>query len=68
MADTLLDSRRIVVADDHPVFRDGIRRIVQRLCPLATVHEAGTFDEVLALSAILITRSQEFKNVFNAAR
>lgn len=42
---------RIVVADDHPVFRDAMRRIVQRLYPLAEVTEAASFDEVLAASA-----------------
>jgi DNA-binding NarL/FixJ family response regulator len=41
---------RIIVADDHPVFRDGMRRIVQRLCPTAVVEEAATFDEVLVLA------------------
>ncbi|ATU94113.1 response regulator transcription factor [Phyllobacterium zundukense] len=41
---------RIIVADDHPVFRDGMRRIVQRLYPYATVQEAGSFDEVLNLA------------------
>lgn len=38
---------RIIVADDHPVFRDGMRRIVQRLVPTGLVHEASTFEEVL---------------------
>ncbi len=40
----------IIVADDHPVFRDGMHRIVQRLYPLATVREAGSFEDVLSLS------------------
>ena len=38
---------RIIVADDHPVFRDGIRRIVQGVVPAAMIHQASTFDEVL---------------------
>lgn len=41
---------RIIVADDHPVFRDGLRRIVQRLRPEAEFLEAGALDEVLALA------------------
>lgn len=41
---------RIIVADDHPVFREGLRRIVQRLYPLAEVEEAGCMGEVLELS------------------
>jgi len=33
---------RIIVADDHPIFRDGVRRIVQRMAPAATVVEVAT--------------------------
>jgi DNA-binding NarL/FixJ family response regulator len=50
---------RIIVADDHPVFRDGLRRIVQRVCPAADVEEAGTMKEVLALA-----RSREAPGTF----
>jgi DNA-binding NarL/FixJ family response regulator len=42
---------RIIIADDHPVFRDGLRRIVQRACPGAEVVEAGTFEDVETLAA-----------------
>jgi DNA-binding NarL/FixJ family response regulator len=42
--------RRIIVADDHPLFREGIRRIVQKHFPDATVWEAGTWDEALAVA------------------
>ncbi len=38
---------RILVADDHPVFREGMRRIVLNLVPSADVLEAGTMDEML---------------------
>jgi two-component system, NarL family, nitrate/nitrite response regulator NarL len=41
---------RIIVADDHPVFRDGMRRIVQRLSPGAEIQEAGSFEDVLTLA------------------
>lgn len=41
---------RIIVADDHPVFRDGLSRIVQRVLPQALVQEAGSMDEVLTLA------------------
>lgn len=37
---------RIIVADDHPIFRDGMRRIVQRAVPTATVVEVGTAEEL----------------------
>lgn len=42
--------QRVIVADDHPVFREGLRRIVQRVLPHAVIEEAGTMDEVLALA------------------
>jgi DNA-binding NarL/FixJ family response regulator len=41
---------RIIVADDHPVFRDGLSRIVLRVLPQALVQEAGSMDEVLCLA------------------
>ena len=43
-------SERILIADDHPVFRDGLRRIVQRLAPAAELAEAGSLDELLHLA------------------
>ncbi|PRA20838.1 LuxR C-terminal-related transcriptional regulator [Pseudomonas poae] len=39
----------IIIADDHPMFREGMRRTVQRLLPDAVVHEAGDLDSVQAL-------------------
>ena len=41
---------RIIVADDHPVFRDGLCRIAQRVFPQACILEAGDMDEVLSLA------------------
>ncbi|MFG0585818.1 LuxR C-terminal-related transcriptional regulator [Pseudomonas sp. zjy_9] len=41
---------RIIVADDHPVFRDGLCRIAQRVFPQAEILEAGDMDEVLSLA------------------
>ena len=41
---------RIIVADDHPVFRDGLSRIVQRMFPGACVLEAGDMEDVLRLA------------------
>ncbi|WP_025857487.1 response regulator transcription factor [Pseudomonas sp. CHM02] len=40
---------RIIIADDHPMFREGMLRTVQRLLPDALVQEAGDLDGVLAL-------------------
>ena len=40
---------RIIIADDHPMFREGMLRTVQRLLPEAEVQEAGDLDTVHAL-------------------
>ena len=40
---------RIIIADDHPLFREAMLRTVQRLLPEATIEEAGELDAVLAL-------------------
>ncbi|WP_313516647.1 response regulator transcription factor [Pseudomonas sp.] len=41
---------RIIVADDHPIFREGLARIVRRVMPAVFIEEAATLDEVLALA------------------
>lgn len=41
---------RIIIADDHPIFRDGMRRIVQRAIPTATIQEVGTASDLLRLA------------------
>ncbi|MBJ2249085.1 LuxR C-terminal-related transcriptional regulator [Pseudomonas haemolytica] len=40
---------RIIIADDHPMFREGMARTVQRLLPGALVQEAGDLATVNAL-------------------
>lgn len=42
---------RILIADDHPVFRDGMCRLIAAAFPAAELLEAGTMDEVLSLAA-----------------
>jgi DNA-binding NarL/FixJ family response regulator len=37
-----------IIADDHPVFRDGLRRALLEIHPEAEVKEAGDFDTVVA--------------------
>jgi len=39
-------SDRIIIADDHPIFRDGLRRIVLRAVPKAAIVEVGTAAEL----------------------
>ena len=40
---------RVLVADDHPVVRTGLREIVVRRCDIAMLGEAGTSAEVREL-------------------
>ncbi len=40
---------RLVIADDHPLFRGALREAVTGLFELADIAEAGTFDEVAEL-------------------
>ncbi|UFP97761.1 LuxR C-terminal-related transcriptional regulator [Pseudomonas fitomaticsae] len=40
---------RIIIADDHPLFREALLRTVQRVLPEALIEEAGDLDTVLAL-------------------
>jgi DNA-binding NarL/FixJ family response regulator len=37
----------LLLADDHPLFRDALRRIVQQTLPGATVHEADSVPAML---------------------
>ena len=43
-------SELIIIADDHPVFRDGMCRLISAALPDARLLEAGTMDEVMALA------------------
>ncbi|AHL34414.1 LuxR family transcriptional regulator [Pseudomonas brassicacearum] len=41
---------RVIVADDHPLFREGMLKTIERLLPTASVEQAGNLNEVLALA------------------
>ncbi len=40
---------RLVIADDHPLFRGALRQAVAGVMPSAAIDEAGTFAELTAL-------------------
>ncbi len=44
---------RILIADDHPLFRDGLRALLEATPDMEIVGEAATGDEVVALAATL---------------
>src|SRR5438105_9207183 len=45
----LESSYRLVIADDHPLFRGALREAVSGLFPDAHIAEAGSFDDAAAL-------------------
>ncbi|WP_337268447.1 response regulator transcription factor [Oryzifoliimicrobium ureilyticus] len=40
----------IIIADDHPVFRDGLASLIGRLVPDAVIHTADTYEEAVAIA------------------
>jgi DNA-binding NarL/FixJ family response regulator len=40
----------IIVADDHPIFREGLARLIAASLPSARIAEAGTMEEVEQLA------------------
>ena len=46
---TTAASTHLVIADDHPLFRDALRQAVQSVVSSAVISEAGSFDDLTAL-------------------
>ncbi|TMJ21988.1 MAG: response regulator transcription factor [Alphaproteobacteria bacterium] len=42
-------STRLVIADDHPLFRDALRQAVTSVVPSAKIDEAGSFEGLTGL-------------------
>ena len=42
-------STRLVIADDHPLFRDALRQAVTSVVPSAKIDEAGSFEDLTGL-------------------
>ncbi len=49
-----MESIRVILADDHTLFRRGIRSILERMHDLEVVSEAATGEEVVAMAQELI--------------
>ena len=43
-------ARRMLIADDHPIFREGIEAVIKQIDQEIQVEHAGTFDELLAVA------------------
>jgi DNA-binding NarL/FixJ family response regulator len=48
-----MEKLRILIADDHPLFRDGLRTLLQSGSDTEVVGEAATGDETIARAATL---------------
>src|SRR3979411_3373013 len=46
---TAAASTHLVIADDHPLFRDALRQAVATVVASAKIDEAGSFEELTAL-------------------
>jgi DNA-binding NarL/FixJ family response regulator len=46
---TTAPATRLVIADDHPLFRDALRQAVASVVTSARIDEAGSFEELTAL-------------------
>jgi DNA-binding NarL/FixJ family response regulator len=49
----MIEQLRVLIADDHPLFRDGIRTLLAAVPDMELVGEAETGDEVIHLAAQL---------------
>lgn len=47
---------RVLVADDHPLYREAVRLRLERLLPDCSVVEGGSLDEILAAMAAAAAR------------
>lgn len=45
-----MSSEIVVIADDHPVFRDGLRTLIEHMLPGVTVASADGLDGALAIA------------------
>ena len=46
---TAAANTHLVIADDHPLFRDALRQAVSSVVSSAVISEAGSFDDLTAL-------------------
>jgi DNA-binding NarL/FixJ family response regulator len=49
----MMTVNRVLIADDHPLFRDGVRALLNSIPETEVVGEAGSGEEVVAQAAVL---------------
>ena len=49
------ESARLVIADDHPLFRGALREAISGLFENVEIVEAGSFDDVRSCSSEVVT-------------
>ena len=53
---------RIVIADDHPIFRDGLRRLLESEPDLKVIGEASDGAEAVKLARTTKTRNSSSRS------
>ncbi len=48
MSEARVPGKRVLIADDHPLYCEALRAVVPQACPDADIHEAASQAEVLA--------------------
>ena len=43
---------RILIADDHPLFREALRHVVDRVCPAAQFVEVASYAQMIAATTV----------------
>lgn len=46
---TVLAPTRLIIADDHPLFRGALRQAVSSVLPTTAIDETGTFEDLTKL-------------------
>ena len=54
-------STHLIIADDHPLFRDALRQAVASVVTSAKIDEAGSFEDIHQF-VVLVTKATRSRN------